>query len=62
MVPGGLQQQDRYHIHTFISEKEIPYDYRNRAQQQQIILEQFVGQGWRTAQLLEEAQRSENFY
>lgn len=49
-------------IFTFISEKEIPYDYNNTAQQQQIILEQFAGQSWRIAELLEETQRSGNFY
>ena len=49
-------------IFTFVSENEIPYDYRNIAQQRQIILEQFAGQGWRTAELLEEVERSGNFY
>ena len=38
----------------FVSEKEIPYDYRDEAQQRRIIAEQFVGQGWRTAELIEE--------
>jgi 2-polyprenyl-6-methoxyphenol hydroxylase-like FAD-dependent oxidoreductase len=49
-------------IFNFVSEEEIPYDYRNIAQQQQIILDQFAGQGWRTAELLEEVKRSGNFY
>lgn len=49
-------------IFNFVSEKEIPYDYRNITQQQQIILDQFAGQGWRTAELLEEVKRSGNFY
>lgn len=49
-------------IFTFISEKEISYDYNDTAQQQQIILEQFAEQSWRTAELLEEAQWSGNFY
>ncbi|MES2828022.1 MAG: FAD-dependent monooxygenase [Bacteroidota bacterium] len=47
---------------TFRSEEEIPYDYRDKVQQQQIILEQFERQGWRTAELLEEVQKSTNFY
>jgi 2-polyprenyl-6-methoxyphenol hydroxylase-like FAD-dependent oxidoreductase len=49
-------------IFNFVAEKEIPYDYRNITQQQQIILDQFAGQGWRTAELLEEVKRSGNFY
>lgn len=49
-------------IFTFVSEKEIPYDYRNTTQQQQIILDQFAGLGWRIDELLEEIKCSENFY
>lgn len=49
-------------IFCFNSEKEIPYDYRNSAQQRQILLEQFTGQSWRTAELLEEVLEAENFY
>jgi 2-polyprenyl-6-methoxyphenol hydroxylase-like FAD-dependent oxidoreductase len=47
---------------SFRSEKEIPYDYRDEAQKREIILEQFAGQSWRTAELLEEVQRSKTFY
>jgi 2-polyprenyl-6-methoxyphenol hydroxylase-like FAD-dependent oxidoreductase len=47
---------------SFRSEKEIPYDYRNEEQQREIILEQFAGQSWRTAELLEEVQHSKTFY
>ncbi|MBB5621184.1 2-polyprenyl-6-methoxyphenol hydroxylase-like FAD-dependent oxidoreductase [Pedobacter cryoconitis] len=46
----------------FSSEKEIPYDYRDEAQQRKIILEQFAGQGWRIAELLEEIKHTETFY
>lgn len=46
----------------FRSEEEIPYDYRNEEQQRKIILEQFKGQGWRTAELLEEIKNADNFY
>lgn len=46
----------------FRTEKEISYDYRNEEQQRQIILEQFAGGDWRTAELLEEVQRSKTFY
>ncbi|RFS16797.1 FAD-dependent monooxygenase [Emticicia sp. C21] len=49
-------------IFCFRSEKEIPYDYRNEEQQRKIILEQFTGEGWRTAELLEEAMHSKTFY
>jgi 2-polyprenyl-6-methoxyphenol hydroxylase-like FAD-dependent oxidoreductase len=49
-------------IFCFNSEKEISYDYRNEEQQRKIILEQFEGLGWRNEELLEEVQRSENFY
>ena len=49
-------------IFCFRSEKEIPYDYRDEAQQRKIILEQFAGGIWRTAELLEEARHSKTFY
>ncbi|MCW3106193.1 MAG: monooxygenase FAD-binding protein [Segetibacter sp.] len=47
---------------SFRSEKEISYDYRDKEQQRKIVLEQFAGKGWRTAELLEEVQHSEIFY
>jgi len=49
-------------IFCFVSEKEIPYDYRDEAQQRRIITEQFAGMGWRTAELLEEVRASKSFY
>lgn len=49
-------------IFCFFSEDEIPYDYRDADQQRAIIFEQFAGQGWRTIELLEEIQKSGNFY
>ncbi|WP_159467461.1 FAD-dependent monooxygenase [Dyadobacter sp. 3J3] len=49
-------------IFCFLSEKEIPYDYRNADQQKQIIIEQFAGQSWRTNELLQELEHSGNFY
>ena len=66
-VPGKAYMLNAYKnktdiIFCFLSEKEIPYDYRNTRQQREIILKQFVGQGWRTAELLEEVENSENFY
>ncbi|HEY1053958.1 MAG TPA: FAD-dependent monooxygenase, partial [Emticicia sp.] len=49
-------------IFCFRSETEIPYDYRNEAQQRNIILEQFTGGNWRTPELLEEMMHSKTFY
>lgn len=49
-------------IFCFFSEEDISYDYRDAAQQRRFILEQFDGEGWRTAELLETMQRSERFY
>ncbi|CAG4997670.1 hypothetical protein DYBT9275_01828 [Dyadobacter sp. CECT 9275] len=49
-------------IFCFNSEEEIPYDYRDEDQQRQIVIEQFAGLGWKTAELLEEVQHSGNFY
>ena len=43
-------------------DEEIPYDYRDTEQQREIILEQFAGLGWRTAELLEEVRQSDSFY
>ena len=45
-------------IFWFFSENEIPYDYRDAEQQRRIILEQFAGLGWRTAELLAEIQQA----
>jgi len=66
-VPGKAVMLNAYKNKTdiifgFVSEKEIPYDYRDEAQQRRIISEQFAGQGWRTAELLREVQGSTSFY
>jgi len=66
-VPGKSITLNAYNnktdvIFSFASDTEIPYDYRNKAQQRQLILEQFAGQSWRTAELLKEMQQSDNFY
>ncbi|WP_343667974.1 FAD-dependent monooxygenase [Chitinophaga sp.] len=66
-VPGKAYMLNAYRHKTdivfcFLSEKEIPYDYRNVEEQRKIILEQFGGQGWRTTELLKEVAGSENFY
>ncbi|MDN3584677.1 FAD-dependent monooxygenase [Mucilaginibacter flavus] len=66
-VPGKAFMLNAYNnktdiIFCFVSEKEIPYDYRDINQQRKIIEEQFASQAWRTAELLQEVQNSENFY
>jgi 2-polyprenyl-6-methoxyphenol hydroxylase-like FAD-dependent oxidoreductase len=45
-------------IFWFFSESKLPYDYRDTAQQQGIVHQQFVGQGWRTTELLAEVQQA----
>lgn len=49
-------------VFCFRSEDEIPYDYRDEEQQRNIIMAQFEGLGWRTAELLEEAMNFKAFY
>lgn len=66
-VPGKAYMLNAYRNKTdivfcFLSDKEIPYDYRDIIQQRKIILEQFAGQGWRTTELLKEVENSANFY
>jgi 2-polyprenyl-6-methoxyphenol hydroxylase-like FAD-dependent oxidoreductase len=49
-------------IFCFYAENEIPYDYRDINGQREIMLKAFEGQGWRTAELLEEIKQADNFY
>ena len=49
-------------IFTFRPDKEIAYDFRNQEQHKKIILEQFEGMGWRTAELQKELLYSTSFY
>ena len=49
-------------IFCFASDEEIPYDYRDAAQQRGLIVTQFDGVGWRTAELLQEIEKSDSFY
>jgi 2-polyprenyl-6-methoxyphenol hydroxylase-like FAD-dependent oxidoreductase len=49
-------------IFCFYADEEIPYNYRDIEQQRNIILDQFKGLRWRTAELLEEIKHSPNFY
>ncbi|WPU91544.1 FAD-dependent monooxygenase [Mucilaginibacter sabulilitoris] len=49
-------------IFIFLSDNEIPYDYRDIVQQRQIITEQFEGDEWRTSELLEEIGRADFYF
>jgi len=49
-------------VFTFCSEEEIQYDYRNKEQHREIILNQFTGLGWRVPQLLEEVRNAQTLY
>ena len=49
-------------IFCFNTEMEIPYNYRDEEQQKKIILAQFEGVSWRTAELLEEVKNAKKFY
>jgi 2-polyprenyl-6-methoxyphenol hydroxylase-like FAD-dependent oxidoreductase len=65
--PGKFVMLNAYNNKTdivlcFASEKEIPYDHRDEAQQRKIISEQFAGQGWRIPELLEKVGNSASFY
>jgi len=66
-VPNKLMMLNAYNNKTdivlsFRSETDIPYHYRDEEQQRKIILKQFVDQGWRIEELLEEVQASKTFY
>jgi 2-polyprenyl-6-methoxyphenol hydroxylase-like FAD-dependent oxidoreductase len=65
--PGKFVMLNAYNDKTdivlcFASENEIPYDYRDEAQQRKIISEQFSGHGWRIPELLEKVDNSASFY
>lgn len=66
-VPGKAVMLNAYRGKTdialcFATDKEIPYDYRNEADQRAIILNEFAGQKWRTPEALDEVQKSKTFY
>jgi 2-polyprenyl-6-methoxyphenol hydroxylase-like FAD-dependent oxidoreductase len=66
-VPGKVIMLNAYNNKTdivfgFFSDKEIKYDYRDAEQQKRITINQFTGQSWRTAELLEELEKSEISY
>ncbi len=66
-VPGKGIMLNAYNgktdiIFWFFSEKEISYDYRDAGQQRDLVVEQFAGQGWRTAELLEAVKTADISY
>jgi len=66
-VPGKVVMLNAYNnktdiIFCFHSDEEIAYSYRDQAEQRDIILRQFGGEGWRTRELLEELSRCRDFY
>lgn len=66
-VPGKAAMLNAYKNNTdiilsFASDEEIAYDRRDEGAQRHIIAERFAGLGWRTAELLQEVQRSKSFY
>jgi len=66
-VPGKAITLNAYNnktdiIFCFASESERSYDYRDTDQQMKIILEKFVGESWRSEELLEEVRQANNFY
>lgn len=66
-VPGKGVMLNAYNDKTdivlcFVSEREIPYDHRDEAQQRRIVSEQFAGLGWRIPELLEQVKSSKSFY
>ena len=66
-VPGKTVMLNAYNNKTdigfcFASEQVISYDRRDREDQRRMIGHSFQGEGWRVAELLEEMNRSDNFY
>lgn len=49
-------------VFTFRPEKEIPYDFRNQAQQKEIVWKQMQGMSWRTSELQNELLNAPNFF
>ena len=65
--PGIAVMLNAYHQKTdiclcFLSEEEIPYDYRSEEEQRRVMVERLANVGWRTPELLVEVRRSDSFY
>ena len=66
-VPGKAVMLNAYKnktdiIFAFFSEADIAYRHRDEQQQRQMIAHQFATVGWRSAELLNELDGSDNFY
>ena len=66
-VPGKTVMLNTYNGKTdiafcFSSQDEIPYDRRKQDEQKRMIRKYFEGGNWKTAELLNEMSRSDNFY
>ena len=66
-VPGRTALLNGYDNQTdialaFRTEREIDYDYRDRAQQCRLIYEHFNGLGWKVPAMLEHVDANEEFY
>jgi len=49
-------------VFCFASDEQMPYDYRDEAQQRRMVAAKFAGVGWRTPELLREIEESKSFY
>lgn len=66
-VPGRSVVLNAYNgktniVFSFASESEIPYDRKDQGEQKRMIRRSFEGSGWRTAELLDEMDSSDNAY
>ena len=64
-VPGKAVMLNAYNnktdiIFCFVSEEEIPYDYRDEQQQRKIIREQFTGESWKNGKTTGRSRKVEN--
>jgi 2-polyprenyl-6-methoxyphenol hydroxylase-like FAD-dependent oxidoreductase len=66
-VPGRTALLNGYDNQTdialaFRTEREIDYDYRDRAQQRRMVHEAFDGLGWKVAAMLDHVDAGDDFY
>jgi 2-polyprenyl-6-methoxyphenol hydroxylase-like FAD-dependent oxidoreductase len=66
-VPGKAVMLSAYNGKTdialcFFSEREIPYDRRDRESQKRLVRQHLESEGWRVPEFLDEMDSEENFY
>jgi 2-polyprenyl-6-methoxyphenol hydroxylase-like FAD-dependent oxidoreductase len=66
-LPGRTVMLNSYESKTdvvccFHAAQEIPYDYRDVAQQRRIVQERLAGMGWLVPALLDQVSQADNFY